>query len=843
MVFEVTKINVIMKTNFSIQKTWKLIRPHVWAVFSFLVLSMIYFAPVLIGKEMRQGDVEKFQGMSKELQTYYEQEGKSSLWTGSMFSGMPAYTIGVWGGAVNPLDVIEKPFKVLGSKNIGVVFVSMLTCYLLFLLLGANILIAILGAIAFSFSSYSIIILEAGHITKAWAMAYMPLVLSGFFLILKHKYWWGGCIFAFALALQIKSNHIQITYYLALFCVIIYLGYLYRAIQEKHYKAAYLTFITLFLSISLSALCNLSSLYTNYESAKESIRGKSELTQVVDGKTDKSDGLDKDYAFAWSYGIGETFTLLIPDFYGGASGGILSQQSNLAKALKNQGYKVPSPLQTYTYWGEQPFTSGPVYFGAIICFLFVLSFWIVRNPLKWWILVAVVFFMVLSWGRHWDVVNTFFFHYLPFYNKFRTVSMALVIPQLAFALMSVCALIEIFQYKLTWKELRKPLRYALCITGGLCLLFGLLLPFDFNSSTDQYLQLPEWYLNALRTDRGYLLRMDALRSLLLILAAGICIYWGVLKRSRYALWVLGILILVDLWGVDKRYLNEKDFITKQTFRQVYQPALANKIIWQDKDLSYRVLSLNNPFNDSYISYFHKSIGGYSAAKLRRYQELIDLKIQPELQLITNAFQNGKIESIQQVFTKTPVLDMLNMRYLIFDVNQMPIRNSYAYGNAWFVNEVQLVDNADAEMTAMGHNDLHKVALIDKQFEMHPKVGNWELDTCAKVVMTEYKPDYLSYEYESEKNGVIVFSEVYYPHGWQAFLDGSPIPHFRTNWILRGLEVPAGKHVIEFRFSPTNYFVTRNISIASSSLLLLLIVGMIVYKIIGKDSWKSSRADE
>lgn len=818
-----------MKT-FSVTDFWKLIRPHVFVFLFFLVLAMVYFAPAMDGKEIRQGDVEKFMGMSQELREYYQKEGKSSAWTGSMFSGMPAYTIGIWGGTVNPLDIVEKPFKALGSKDIGIVFMAMLTCYLLLLLLGAKIPVAALGAIAFAFSSYSIIILEAGHITKAWAMAYMPLILAGFWLVLKKNYLWGGCLFALALALQIKNNHVQITYYLTLFCFIIYVGYAIRSIREKSWKPLALTFTTLFVAVSLAALCNLSSLYANYESSHESIRGKSELTHAVDGKTDKSGGLDKDYAFAWSYSIGETFTLLIPDFCGGATGGILGQNSHLAQAMQNQGYRVPSPLQTYTYWGDQPFTSGPVYFGAIICFLFVLSLWVVRHPLKWWIVGAIVFFIFLSWGYHFDSFNTFLFHYLPFYNKFRTVSMALVVPQLAFVLLAAWALTEVFRKEMTWKELRKPLLYSLYITGGICVIFALLVPFDFSSVNDRKFQLPEWYMNALRSDRAGLLRADALRSLFFILAAAACLYVYIKnkagKLSKYLPWAVVLLVLVDLWNVDRRYLNYNNFVKKNTYKQVYQPSAADRMILNDKDLSYRVLSLNDPFNDSHVSYLHKSIGGYSAAKLRRYQELIDLKIMPEMQWIAQAFKSGKLENIQEGFKSTPILDMLNMRYLMFDPAQAPVVNPYAFGNAWFVKEVRMVENADEEMSALD-SSVKDIAWVDKRFANMVQATHLKTDSLAEVVLTTYKPDRLEYTYKSQEPGVLVFSEVYYPHGWKAFIDGKLVPHFRTNWILRGMEVPAGEHKVEFRFESDTYLMTRGISTAASSLLVLVLIGLLV----------------
>ncbi len=449
------------------------------AVLFFLGISLVYFSPKFQGMQLRQGDVEKYMSMSQEVREYYEKEGVGSSWTGAMFSGMPTYTITTQGGPVNLLGYLVRPFEWLGGSDVGVVFLSLLSFYVLMLLLGASIPVAMLGAVAFSFSSYSIIILQAGHITKAWAMAYMPMILSGFILVLRQKWMLGGCIFALFLALQLKSNHPQITYYLTLFCCIVFVGYAIHRIRAGQWKNLGISLAVLAGGVLVAFLCNLGPLYANYELSKESIRGRSELTHQVDGKADKSSGLDKDYAFAWSYGVGETFTLLIPDFYGGASGGDLDKDSHVAAELRRQGYQVPSPLQSYTYWGDQPFTSGPVYFGALVCMLFVFALFFVRHPLKWWMVGGMGVFLLLSWGRNFDSFNTFIFHYLPFYNKFRTVSMALVIPQLVFALVAAWGLVELFRKETDRKRALKALYYAVGITGGLCLFFALFTPMDF----------------------------------------------------------------------------------------------------------------------------------------------------------------------------------------------------------------------------------------------------------------------------------------------------------------------------------------------------------------------------
>jgi len=805
---------------------WGKIRPHVWVGLFFLAVSLIYFAPKFQGMQVHQGDVEKYLGMSQEVREYYQKEGVGSSWTGSMFSGMPTYTISTQGGPVNWLGYLEIPLKMIGDSDAGILFTSLLACYVLMLILGASIPLAILGAVAFSFSSYSIIIIQAGHITKAWVMAYMPLVLSGFVLVLKQKLWIGGMLFAVALALQIKNYHIQVSFYLALFCCIVYLGYVIGQIRKKRYKPVYLSLTTLIVAIVVAVLCNWGTLYSNLELSKESIRGKSELSHHIDGKTDKSSGLDKDYAFAWSYGVRETFTLLIPDFYGGASGGEVGKHSNLATQLRNAGQQVPDKIPTYTYWGDQPFTSGPVYFGAIICMLFVFALFVLKHPLKWWIFGATVFFVFLSWGRNFDGFNTFLFHYLPFYNKFRTVSMALVIPQLTFTLLAVWGLIELCRQKNNKKYLLKSLYYAVGITGGLCLFFALFTPGSFRSVYDAQYQLPDWYINALVADRAQLLRNDAFRSLLFILLGGGCIYLFIKasKPSRYLPYALAALVLIDLWSVDKRYLNEAHFVKPSVTKQAFSPTVADRAILQDRDLSYRVLTLADPFNNSTVSYFHKSIGGYNAAKLRRYQDLIEMKLTPEMNLIRKELSKVTTPAeAENIFKSTPVLDMLNMRYLIVNPSYAPLKNPYAFGNAWFVPTVKIVGDADQEMAELQASNPKQVALVDRRFESLVSQQQWKTDSLAEIQLVTYKPDRLEYKYRSSEPGVIVFSEVYYPHGWKAMIDGKKAEHFRTNWILRGMEVPAGEHTVSFRFEPDNYLTGRWIGSVCSGLLVLALV--------------------
>lgn len=804
---------------------------HLGAFVFFVIITFVYFSPKLDGKVLQQGDIQKWEGMAHELTEYHEKEGGTSAWTGSMFSGMPSYTVTIQSSIPSGINYPDNVFRVFGAYDCGPVILSLFAMYVLLVILGAPIPLAILGAIAYSFSSYSFIILQAGHVTKAWAMAYIPLVVAGVLLLFKEKWIPGFLLFSISLALEINHNHVQITYYLAFLCLALFLGYLYNAVVvEKKTQTAMKVVGFSILAVVMAVVVNSARLYSNWEMGKTSIRGKSELTASVDGKSDKSSGLDQEYAFAWSYGVSETMTLLIPNFYGGASGGEVSaKDSHLAKAMKSKGYQVPKKLQTYTYWGDQPFTSGPVYFGAVICFLFVLSLFIVKSKYKWWIVGATVFFFILSWGKNFSALNDFFFHYLPMYNKFRTPSMALVIPQFTFALLGCMALQTIWNEDYEKKQLKKALYISGGMTSGLCFLFVCApsLFLSFTSLNDANMQMPDWYMSALLEDRKELLVSDALRScafafLVIPGVLGLAYDRNKISPTFSLLWI-AMLALVDLWVVDRRYLNDEHFVNKNREKS-FVKTVADKAILEDKDPSYRVLTLNNPFNDTNVSYYHKSIGGYNAAKLRRYQELIDLGITPEMQKITTSLRSVTSQSeVDDIFKSTPVLNMLNMRYLIYNEKAEPIRNPSALGNAWFVDEVKMVDNADAEMSALKNIDPKHTALVDVRFKDMISATSGLADTSATVNLTSYKPNEVKYSTNSTKDGVLLFSEVYYQPGWQAYLDGKEVEHFRANWILRGMKVPAGNHEVRFEFYPSTYWSLRWVGFVVSMLLLIAAV--------------------
>ncbi|MGL4909126.1 MAG: hypothetical protein ACRC3G_07320 [Bacteroidales bacterium] len=814
-------------------KWWHYLLP----LFVLILIAQIYFSPLLSGKVIQQGDMVKNEGMSHELKKYYEDTGETAIWTGAMFSGMPAYHVGIFGmNATNYLKYIAQPLNIFDYMSMSPFVLAIITFYVMMLLLGANIWVASVGAIAFAFSSYNPIIIEAGHVTKMWAIAWMPLVVAGVWYTYRKQILLGASISAVALSLQIGSNHYQVTFYLGIIVVGLMLSFLLESIKEKSLKRFFIVSASLLLALCFALLSNASGLYPNYELGKESIRGKSELTPAATNSEPVSSGLDKDYAFAWSYGKAETFSLLIPNIHGGSSGGLLSTSSETYRLMKKNGMQVGKEgVRFYTYWGAQPFTSGPIYFGAIVCFLFVLGLFVSNNKLKWWLLGLTVFSIMLSWGKNLEWFNDIFFYHLPFYNKFRTPSMALVIAQFVMPMLAIITLKEVFEKSISRERLFKGLKYALGIIGGICLILAVMpsMFFDFTSSADAGYQLPTAYYNALMADRKSLLSADAWRALCFVLLTAGVIYLyqrGVLKKSVYAVVAIGILMLVDMWQVDKRYLNDKHFIKPKAKQQNFALTPADNFILKDTSLSYRVLTLENPFNNSYVSYHHKSIGGYHPAKQRRYQELIEHYISPEMSRFSaRASKANGDKEMQRILQDLRVLNMLNMRYVIYDKNAAPIVNRQAYGNAWFAKGFQLVESADEEMAQLQNINPRAMALVDKRFEEMLSVSLSDLpDDRDTVFLTQYKPDELQYYSSCSSARVAVFSEVYYAHGWKAYIDGEFVPHFRTNWILRGMIVPAGEHTIEFRFEPDDFLLSVRISrIASAILLLLLGVGIVI----------------
>lgn len=828
---------------------------HVAALILFLGLVMAYFSPAVFdGKVIRQGDNVKAAGMGgSQVDKYAKtaEPGEFSVWSDAMFSGMP-YGPGYGNPApeLPSYSIVDNWLKQPGYTHAAMVFTGLVCFYLLMCIMGVNWWLAIAGAIAFAFASYNIIIIEAGHIVKAYVIGYMPITLAGMFLLFKRKWLWGAVLFLLGVAFSLLNGHIQITYYLVLLCLFVYLGYSIKMIREKLTADWLKTSLIMLACVVLAVLPNAKHMYANWDLGQHSIRGASELTPKPDetGKVEKaSSGLDKDYAFQWSYGWKELLTVMIPDVYGGSSGGTLDSSSELYKELKRNGAQVGKEVQTYTYWGDKPFTSGPVYFGALVCFLFVLGMFVVRNPMKWWLFAGSIFLTFLALGRNFDAFNDIMFHYLPLYNKFRTVEMALVIPGFVFPIVGIWGLREIFRGNVDDKTMKNGFLWSVGITGGICLIIFLVpsLLLNFHSVYDAQFQnqVPEWYYTALLMDRASLASTDALRSLIFILlgAALLLWYWKAKNKKTASLIVsagIAVLILVDLWSVDRRYLNDGNYV-KEKAEESYKESVADKEIFKDTDESYRVFGLTNPWQDTNVSYFHHSIGGYHAVKLRRYQELIDHRLDGEYRNIIGALQKAQtIQDIMPVLAASPSLNMLNTRYIIYNPDQAPIRNPFAYGNAWFVDKIDIVENADAEIEALNTINPLETAVVDKSFAKDLEGFTPHKDSTATIVLEKYRPNRLTYKTKASSEQLAVFSEIYYP-GWKVTIDGKDATHFRADWILRGMLVPAGEHTIVFDFHPDTYVLAANVSAYSSFLILLLLIVAVGWS--GWKYWRQQRS--
>ncbi|MCK9414057.1 MAG: hypothetical protein M0Q53_17275 [Prolixibacteraceae bacterium] len=802
--------------------------PHLTAVLLFLILPAIYFSPQLEGKKLNQHDTNTATGMAKEITDYNKSHSDLALWTNSMFGGMPAYLIGL--PTYSAISPIYKLTTLFDWRPISFVFLYLIGFYLALLLFGLNPWISLIGAIAFGFSSYDFIIIAAGHNTKAVAIGYMAPMIGALYHAWKKNLWIGSAFFALFLALQIYANHLQITYYTMLTILIFGMAELYFAFKEK----AVGDFLKRSCIIALFALVaiatNVERLWTTYEYGKFSIRGASELT--VD-KGNQTSGLDKDYATGWSYGIDETLTLLIPNFKGGASMINFGENSSTADLLRSNNIPNANTIvkQLPGYWGTQPGTSGPVYVGAIILFLFVLSLFLTKGPVRAWIIAATIFSVLLSWGRNFMPLTSFFLDYFPGYNKFRTVSMILVIASFTIPLLASIGLNKIFSEEIDKVVWKKAMIWSVALTAGISLVFFLIpeLSGSFVSASDS--QMPEWIQKGLVSDRTSFLRSDALRSAALILAVALILWVHVAKKiqGKHALLIIGTLILVDMWGVNKRYLNDNNFVQEQNARNPYPATKADKEILKDKT-EYRVLNLSvDPFNEASTSYYHQSIGGYHGAKMRRYQELINFRIDGEIRQLGSKLNALKTDSgVDSLFIGLNALNMLNTKYMIYNPEAPPIPNSKAFGNAWIVNGYQLVDNADQEIAALGKADLKKTVVVDKKFQSLLGAVSTGNGSISKLSLTSYSPNKLVYSYSGKGNEIAVFSEIYYPKGWNAYIGDKPVPYFQANYVLRAMFIPEGTYDITFKFEPLSYRVGKQVSMVSS-LLLLFFIGFVLYK--------------
>lgn len=800
------------------------------AIVLFLFLAIAYMAPALSGKTIDQHDIKQHKGQSKELVDFRNETGKEAIWTNSMFGGMPGYMISTKFPG-NKLSVIHKILILNIWTPVCFIFLYLLGFYFALLAFNVDKWIAIIGSIAYAFSSYLVIIIVAGHNSKVLALGYMPAIIGGIHLAFRGKYLWGALLTGIALGLQIFVVHLQITYYTLLIVLLYGIFELIWAIKEHHLKQFATAVGVLIIAVLLAVGSNMSSLLTTVEYGKYSIRGKTELTSNAGNSTT---GVDRDYATRWSYGKAESFTLLVPNFMGGASAGELSQDSETYQFLSQIQGKANAKKaikRMPTYWGDQPITSGPVYVGAIICFLFVFGLFFIDKKYRWWLLSATILSLLLSWGKNLQGFTDFMFDYLPGYNKFRAVSMTLVIAGFTMPLMAMLAFDKILKKDVAKKDVLKALKYAYSITGGLTLFFILFAKglFDFESPIDQnYLaQGYTEFVDALQADRASLFRRDALRSFILItLAAGTIFFYIKEKiQAKYVILTIGVLVLIDLWPVAKRYLNESNFITKKASENPFTPSNADKYILQDTDLSYRVVNLaTDPFNDASTSYYHKSLGGYHGAKMRRYQELIERYIAPEIQLLGASLQTQDFNQINSTLESNRVINMLNTKYLIFNPDAQPLINTSANGNAWFVSDYSIVENADAEIASLQNLNIKTAVVIDERFETNVAGKSFVTDSLASIDLIEYQPNYLKYRANASSEQLAVFSEIYYPKGWTATIDGKPADYFRADYILRAMIVPAGEHLIEFSFEPDSYYRGEKISMVSSLLFILILIG-------------------
>ena len=838
---------------------FKKLIPHLIVIAIFFVITMIYFSPMIGGKVLKQMDVTHVNGGSKELTDFHKNTNEYSQWTNSMFGGMPAYNVGPYHTVKDIYYWFTRFFKFgLPLYTLGIVFSYLIAFYFLMIALKIKPWLALLGSIAFAFSSYNFIIIPVGHVSKAYAIAYMAPVIAGIMLAYRKKLLLGSLITMIGLGVEIASNHLQMTYYLFLTVLVIIIVEFIFAIRNKEIK--YFAKASTFLAVAaiLAAIPNSELLYTSYEMGNESTRGKTELT--INNKENKaSSGLDKDYAFQWSYGKAETFTFLVPNFMGGGGSTKLDESSNTFKAMEKQGIGNKENLPYFSqfcYWGDQPFTSGPVYLGAIICFFFILGLFIVKGPEKWWLLIATILSILLSWGKNFEAFNDFFFYYFPFYSKFRSVSSILVIAGLTVPLMAILAIRNLMDETNDKAKFLKSLKISFYIVGGLLLLFILIpgLFFDFAAKNDEQLMesltaqnMPNagLLMNGLISDRESLLRMDALRSFVFIgLAFGLA--FAYLKNKLKINVLLGVLIglvLIDMWAVDKRYFNNDDFTSKRETKDEFQASVANTEILKDVDPNYRVVNLNGTFQEVTTSYFHKSIGGYHGAKLRKYNELIEYRLSKEVAAIIKALQNKPTDSsITAVLSSVNGLNMLNSRYVIYNPDVAPLINKFACGNAWFVNNYNVVENADAEIQSLDKINPRYTAVIQKKYA--ESINNFKTspDSNAFIHLKAdgYKPNKLTYESSSNSPQLAVFSEIYYDKSWNAYLDGNKAPYFRTNYVLRGMIIPAGKHEIVFKCEPANFQKAESVTLWTSILVGLIILAYFVMQFIKKPEEKLAK---
>lgn len=852
---------------------FKKILPHIIAVVAFIVVSLVFFSPVMEGKKLFQSDMAQFDGASKELHDYEKASGEGANWANAMFSGMPSYQI-AFPQSNNIFNTIAPPLTLWNrSFDAGIFFIMMLGFYVFMCSMGAKPLISAFSALIYALGSYNVIIITVGHITKAWAMAMIAPILAGMILVFKRKYISGIIIFTLSLGLQIYFNHIQITYYTLIAALILGITYLIYAIKEKQIKNFAISCGALIIAAVIAIMPNSSHLALNAEYAKHTMRGGSELTIKANDNTNNNEkGLTIDYAYAWSYGVGETLTMLIPDFRGGGSSDNRweslaenrlqeIQSTQPAQASHPQINQVVNQYAGSTYWGEQPFTAGTVYFGAIVIFLSLLGFLLIKGAERWWLLFATIVSILMSWGSNFMILNEFLFNHLPLYNKFRTPSMILVIANVTLVITAFLGLKEFFNKEIDNNKKTTSLFISGGIVGGFCLLCALLpdLFASFTSSQDSVFEtmLGNSFIQALYEDRKSAFTSDALRSFIFIAIAFVSLFLFAkdkLKKEIIVIVIIGIASVIDLWQVDKRYISKDNY--KKTYELEIQSTPALETIKADVEAKnikhYRVYNMAvNTFNDASTSFYVPSIGGYHGAKLQRYQDIISFHLtNPNyVQKDLNDTSLLKTNQIRQFFytyqqqIKCPnlqVLNMLDTKYFILPVGQeggTAIENPEACGAAWFVENIKTVNTADEEILALNDFNPQHTAILNKDFASQLQNKDFSnADQQATIALQESpnkNPDLKIYKTKSTTAQLCVFSEIYYKEGWKAYIDGKEAPILRANYVLRALEVPAGEHTIELRCEPDTLKTFNIINLIGSILIVVFLIGAIALPFIKK----------
>ncbi len=843
------------------KEIFKKILPYVVAAVVFIVLSIIYVSPVLDGKVLNAGDSLSGDGMVQETGEYYQESGEFSQWIGTMFCGMPNYQITTGGFPKPAVNVNYGRISHLGFTGILGLLIGYFVCFfILFRSFKVNPWISIAGSLALTFSSYFFVIIAAGHLRKVIALAYLAPIIGGFYLIFQKKYGW-GCLITLIFSTIGLLEHPQMTMYIFMLIGVLFCAEIFIHIKEKRWKDLLVGSFLFAGCVVLGMGTHMASFMANREYIAETMRGGHSELAKVDDETNKTEGLDLSYITQYSYGIGETSTLLIPGARGYASSYDVGTNSKVYEAMVHNGMPKRQAAEYCknmpTYWGGDEGTSGPVYVGAIVCFLFVLGLLIVKGPYKWALPAATLFAILLSWGYNFMWFTEIFAKYFPMYTKFRAVESILVVAEITLPLLGFLAIKEIMDQKAANnynpKKILTNIYIAAGITAGFCLIAliaSYFMSFSWGRDEAIFANWPEWLSAAVVAERAAIYRASAFRSLVFVLLGALAVWLYASDKLKFGYFaaLLGILVLVDMWPIDRKFFNDGNFFTQKNKSSYFAKRPYEEILSQDKDPNFRVYNLTDPqgpFNESRTSYYFKSIGGYSAVKLRRYQDMIDAHIYPETNPMLKSIRqmDNKLFLEKSDTTDYPVLNMLNMKYAVVGNDQpVVVENPNAMGNAWFVDSVVLANTPNEESDALNTINLHNTLVTDVQFKDFVKDFRPHHDSSARIQLTKYAPNAVEYDYTASTPALAVFSEMYYPHGWNAYIDGKPCDHFRANYTLRALNVPAGKHHIRFEFRPATVEKWGKVSVACSYVIYLIILGIAgwgIYKTIKRRKQKAA----